>query len=519
MTVLNATFPLLTLMVAVPALGGLALGVIKPLRRQARPFGLAISLVVLVGAIIAACQFDYGKADAYQLAETHPWIPVIGTSWALGLNGLGLAMIGLSAILVPITLAAAWHEDDAAGENADNSRAGYIGLTLVAEAFMMLIFAARDVFLFYVAFEAMLVPMYFLVGRFGQGGAKAKAAALKFLLYSLLGGLIMLAGVIALYTKAPAHSNQYLLENLAGKLDTTPGMEMFIFVTFFIAFAIKAPVVPVHTWLADTTEVARPGTSTLLVGVLDKIGTFGMITLCLAIFADASHRAALPIIILAVISVLWGALAALAQKDLMRLISFTSVSHFGIMIMGIFVGSKLALTGAMVYMVAHGLSIAGLFLISGFLTQRGGTQKIDDYGGMRVVTPVLAGTWLVVGLAAIALPGLSGFVPELMVLVGTFGVANWAAMISILAVVAAALYILLPFQKIFTGDTNPDKKNLTDLDWREKLAVVTPLIVLMLVIGFFPHPLVSTVEPVSEQTVLAPLGDNPTTALTTDGRN
>lgn len=515
MNVLSATFPLLSLMVVVPALGAVALGVIAPLRAWARQIGLAVSLLVLAGAIIAVCQFDYHAAGSYQFAETHAWIPVIGTSWALGVNGLGLAMVCLSAILVPITLAAAWKEDDQMAD-PEASRAGYVALTLAAEAFMVLIFAARDVFLFYVAFEAMLVPMYFLIGRFGRGGVQAKAAALKFLLYSLAGGLIMLAGVIALYTVAPVERNQYLLDNLAGKLDASAGMEMFIFITFFIAFAIKAPMVPVHTWLADTTEVARPGTSTLLVGVLDKIGTFGMITLCLTIFPEASHRAALPIICLALVSVLWGALAALAQKDLMRLISFTSVSHFGIMVMGIFVGSQLALTGAMVYMIAHGLSIAGLFLIGGFLTQRGGTQAIDGYGGMRVVTPVLAGTFLVVGLAAIALPGLSGFVPELMVLVGTFGVLPWAAGIAVLAVVAAALYILLPFQKIFTGPTRPERKGLTDLTWREKLAVVTPLIALMLVLGLYPSPLVSTLDPVAEHSVLAQVDS---ANLTTDGGN
>lgn len=421
----------------------------------------------------------------------------------MGINGLGLVMVVLSAVLVPIALVASWRDED------DQARAGgYFALVLASEAFMILIFSARDVFLFYVAFEAMLVPMYFLVGSYGRGD-KARGAALKFLLYSLAGGLVMLLGVIALYTQAPAGANQYLLENLVGKLDATPGMEMFIFITFFIAFAIKAPMVPVHTWLADTAEVARPGTSALLVGILDKIGTFGMITMCLAIFPHASQRAALPIVVFAVISVLWGALAALAQQDLMRLVSFTSVSHFGIMVMGIFVGSQMALTGAMVYMVAHGLSIAAMFLIGGFLTRRAGTQQIGAFGGMQRVTPVLAGTFLVSGLAAVALPGLSGFVPELMVLVGTFAVAPVAAGFAVLAVVAAALYVLLPYQRIFTGPVNPERKHLADLGAREKLAVVAPLIVLMLVAGLYPAPLVNTVSPVAEAPVLAPLGQLP----------
>ena len=495
MQLIAAPFPLLSLLVAVPALGALALGLFRPLKAVAKPLGLGISLLVLAGTIWAACLFDYAQAGSHPLAAPHRWIGAIGASWALGINGLGLAMIGLSAILVPITLLAGWDEDRR-GEVS-----GFVALTLAAEAFMVLIFAARDVFLFYVAFEAMLVPMYFLIGRFGWDRVAAKAAALKFLLYSLAGGLVMLAGVIALYTVAPSDHDQYLIENLAGKLQASPGMEMFIFVTFFIAFAVKAPMVPVHTWLADTAAQARPGTSTLLVGVLDKIGTFGMISLCLPLFPSASAHAAPVIVVLAIISIWWGALAALAQKDLMRLISFTSVSHFGIMVMGIFIGSQMALTGAMVYMVAHGLSIAGLFLIGGFLTERAGTRAIDDFGGMRRVVPVLAGTFLVAGLAAIALPGLSGFVPELMVLVGTFGVSPWAAGIAVVAVIAAALYLLLPYQKIFTGPTNPARQSVSDVGWREKLGVITPLIVLMLIVGLFPRPLVDTLEPVTHTTM------------------
>ncbi|WP_415934316.1 NADH-quinone oxidoreductase subunit M [Varibaculum cambriense] len=505
-TVLNSTFPVLTLLVLLPALAALALWLIKPTRIAARQIGLAVSALVLLGTIYLALNFDYGKAAAYQFAETHSWIRALGVSWALGVNGLGLAMLVLSALLTLIVLIASAR--DLEGENKPYDDAGYVGLTLATLAFMMLIFAARDVFVFYLAFEAMLVPMFFLVGRYGNG-AKRKAAAMKFLLYSLAGGLVMLIGIVGIYVYSPLaaasneqHASLYLIENLAGKLQASPGVEMALMISFFIAFAVKAPMVPVHTWLADTAENARPGTSALLVGILDKIGTFGMITLCLTLFPNASRRAALAFIILAVISVIWGSLAALAQKDLMRLISFTSVAHFGLMVLGIYVGNTVALAGAMVYMVAHGLSIAGMFLIGGFLTERGHSQDIEAYGGMQRVTPLIAGTFLISGLAAIALPGLSGFVPELMVLIGTFRLYQWAAVLCLVGVVAGAVYVLLPYQKIFTGKAPEHRKSIKDLDNRERWGVAAPLIVLMLVIGLHPQPLVDPMSQVADQVIV-----------------
>lgn len=505
-TILNSTFPVLTLLVALPALAALTLWLIKPTRVASRQIGLSVAVLVLLGTIYLALNFDYGKASVYQFAETHSWIRALGVSWALGVNGLGLAMLVLSALLTLIVLIASTRDlEDGKGRYDD---AGYVGLTLATLAFMMLIFAARDVFVFYLAFEAMLVPMYFLIGRYGNG-AKRKAAAMKFLLYSLAGGLVMLIGIVGVYVYSPLaaasneqHANLFLLEKLAGQLQASPGVEMVLMITFFIAFAVKAPMVPVHTWLADTAQNARPGTSALLVGILDKIGTFGMITLCLTIFPNASRRAALVFVILAVISVIWGSLAALAQKDLMRLISFTSVAHFGLMVMAIYVGNTVALAGAMVYMVAHGLSIAGMFLIGGFLTERGHSQEIAAYGGMQRVTPLIAGTFLISGLAAIALPGLSGFVPELMVLIGTFKVYRWASVLCLVGVVAGAVYVLLPYQKIFTGKAPAHRKSISDMNQRERWGVAAPLIVLMLIIGLHPQPLVNPMSQIADQVVI-----------------
>lgn len=494
--IINGAFPVLSLLIALPALTGILLLSVRPLQAAGRWIALTVSLVELALVILASSMVDWSSKATYQLAETYSWIPQLGISWALGTTQLSLVMIILAVALVPIVLVAAWNED-ADAENPPVEAGRYAALILILEAFMVLIFAARDVAVFYFAFEAMLIPLYFMIGRFGFGNAKQ--AAVKFLLYSLAGGLVMLAGVITLYVYSGRAANAFLVENLT-QLKLPFAVELGVFITFFIAFAIKAPMVPVHTWLPDTAAVARPGTSTLLVGVLDKIGTYGMIALILPLMPHASVAAAPTIIILALISILYGGFAAIGQRDVMRLVSFTSVSHFGFMVLGIYVGSAVAMIGAMFYMVAHGVSIAAMFLISGYLTQRGGSRQIGDYRGMQRVTPVLAGTWLVSGLASVALPGLSGFVPEYLVLVGTWKVNSAAAAIAVFGVVLAALYLLTPYQKMFTGPIPVKTAQYTDLNLREKVTVA-PLLVAMIVLGIWSAPLVSALNPVAETTV------------------
>lgn len=487
------TFPILTVMVAWPLLAAIVLWLVKPLHGVARYYGIAVSLIEVALALVAITQFDVAHAATVQLTEQARWIPTIGASWALGINGLGLAMVVLAVGLVPVVLVAR-HP----GEGGPDW--GYVALVLVLESTMVAVFAARDVFLFYILFEAMLFPVYFLVGRYG--GPDRRRAALKFLLYSLSGGLIMLVGVVALHSYGPGGDQAYLIDNLAGNLTASAGAEQLLFVSFFIAFAIKAPMVPVHTWLPDTAQQADSGTSTLLVGVLDKVGTFGMIALCLPLFPRASSWAAPVIIVLAVISILYGGLVALAQRDFMRLTAMTSVSHFGFIVLGIFVGSATAMTGSMIYMVAHGLSTAAMFLVLGFLERRGRSQWIPVYRGMQRITPVLAGLFLVAGLASIALPGLSGFVPEYLVLLGTFKANTLAAVFAALGVIIAALYVLLPYQRMFTGPKDEGITGAADLDGREKLAMA-PLVIAMLALGIFPGPVLDVLSPVADQT--APL--------------
>ena len=356
-------------------------------------------------------------------------------------------------------------------------------------------------FLFYVLFEATLIPMYFLIGGFG--GQQRSYAAVKFLLYSLLGGLLMLASVIGLYVvSARAGDPSYLLTDLS-ELDMSQNTERWLFLGFMFAFAVKAPMVPFHTWLPDAAAEATPGTSVLLVGVLDKIGTFGMLRFCLGIFPNASEWATPVVLVLALISVLYGALLAIGQTDIKRLIAYTSISHFGFIVMGIFALTSQGMTGSTLYMFNHGLSTAALFLVAGYLISRRGSSRIADYGGVEKVAPVLAGTFLFAGLSSLSLPGLSPFISEFMVLAGTFSKHRTIAVIAVLGIVLAALYILIMYQRLMTGPLREDDERLTslkDLNPRELIAIV-PLALLIVGLGLYPKPVVDVIKPAVEATM------------------
>ena len=509
-TIIEAAFPWLTVMILVAALGALALAVIRPLRDYARFIALILSIGVLAIYVAALVNgFDLAQGAAVQLAETYSWIPSLGVSLAWGVSGVGAVMIALAVFLVPVVVLAGWHDMPAAKQG------GYFAWILCLEAVMIALFAAQDVFLFYILFELMIVPMYFLIGRYG--GKHARKAAMKFLLFSILGGLIMLVGVIGLLVVAPAGDTTFLIADLPGhlqQLQLGSSVQMLFFLSFFIGFAIKAPMWPLHTWLPDTAEEAPAGTSTLLVGVLDKLGTFGMVAICVPLFPEAARQAAPVIIVFALISIIWGALMAIASDNLMRLVAYTSLSHFGFMILGIFSGSSLALSGALLYMVAHGVATAALFLSVGFLGRRGESHLISRYGGWQRVTPVLAGTFLISGLATIALPGLSGFVPEFLVLMGTFRVNMLAAFVAAVGVVLAILYILVPYRRAFTGP-KPDEPQVKDLDGREKF-VMGVLIAAMLGLGLYPAPVLDSVNPVADSAA-AVLAAQPDDALTPAG--
>jgi len=486
----------LIILLLVPAVGALVVSLLprdKPDLAKQVTLGFSVATLVLV--IAMALQFDPDSTAPFQFVTTRPWISSLGISFSLGVDGIALVLIALAAILVPVVILAGWNEAD----YSDAPTKGYYALMLALEVCMIAVFAATDVFLFYVFFEVMLVPMFFMIGRYG--GARRSYAAVKFLIVSLFGGLFMLASLIGLYVVSLREFGAGTFDFVAlTQLDMSSGTQRMLFLGFFFAFAVKAPMWPLHTWLPDAATEAQPGSAVLLVGVLDKVGTFGMLRYCLPIFPEASQFYTPLIIVLAVISIVYGALLAIGQTDIKRLIAYTSVSHFGFIVLGIFAMTTQAQSGSALYMVNHGFATAGLFLVAGFLISRRGSKFIEDYGGVYKVAPLLAGFFLVAGMSSLALPGLNSFVSEFLVLLGTFVRYPVAAVIATTGIILASLYILWLYQRTMTGPVKPGCEDVKDLNGREVVAVA-PLVALMLVLGVFPGPVLEVINPAVDQTM------------------
>jgi NADH-quinone oxidoreductase subunit M len=389
----------------------------------------------------------------------------------------------------------------------------YFALMLLLEVMMIGVFEATDVFLFYVFFEAMLIPMYFMIGSFGVG--PRQYAAVKFLLYSLLGGLLMLVAVIALYvyagnSAATGNHGTFLFTTLL-HVSLSPTVQKWMFLGFFIAFAIKAPLWPFHTWLPDATASAQPGSAVLMLGVMDKVGTFGMIRYCVELFPSAVSYFKVPILVLAVISILYGAIVAIGQKSMKRLIGYTSISHFGFIVLGIFALTSQGQAGATLYMVNHGFATGALLILAGFLIARRGSDRIEDYGGVQKVAPVLAGLFFIAGLAGLALPGLSTFVSEFLVLVGTFSRYKVAGSFAVAGIILAAIYILWMVQRTMHGPVAESVAGFKDLKARELWAVV-PLIALIIAMGVYPKPVLDVIDPAVNATMSQVHATDPTPA-------
>jgi NADH-quinone oxidoreductase subunit M len=509
-----SSFPWLTVIGAIPLAGALVIAIIPtagsddkaalgPRDLLTKQIALVTSLVTLGMTVAMAVKFSPG-GPAFQFVEIHQWIPEFGVHYAVSVDGIALVLIVMTAILMPVVVLASWN--DAEGGSSPEGEAPakrsvktYFALLLVLETMMIGVFAATDVFLFYVFFEAMLIPMYFMIGSYGVG--QRQYAAVKFLLYSLLGGLLMLVAVIALYVYSArgGQTGTFLFTDLE-KLTLTPVTQRWLFLGFFVAFAIKAPLWPFHTWLPDSVTAAQPGGAVLLVGVLDKVGTFGMIRYCLELFPSASHYFTPLVLTLAVIGVLYGAVVAIGQRDLKRLIAYTSVSHFGLIVLGVFAMTSQGQAGATLYMVNHGFATGALLIAAGFMIARRRSQLIADYGGMQKVAPILAGLFLVAGLAGLALPGLSTFVSEFLVLVGTFTRYEAAAVLATAGIILAAIYILWMYQRTMTGPVAESVKGLTDLKARE-LWAIGPLIALIVAMGVYPKPVLDVINPAVHQTL------------------
>ena len=530
-----STFPWLTVAGVIPLAGAVVIAAVpsagaagdaaqRGRDKLVKRVALVVSLITLAVTIAMALRFSPGGPD-FQFTQTDQWIPQFGVHYAVGVDGIALVLLLMTVVLMPVVVLASWNDAEGEGNPAGEpppkrSVKTYFVLMLVLETMMIGVFAATDIFLFYVFFEAMLIPMYFMIGSYGVG--QRQYAAVKFLLYSLLGGLLMLVAVIALYVYSArgGHQGTFLFSQLT-HLSLSPVTQRWLFLGFFVAFAIKAPLWPFHTWLPDAATAAQPGAAVLLVGVLDKVGTFGLIRYCLELFPSASHYFTPLIIALAVIGILYGAIVAIGQRDLKRLIAYTSVSHMGLITLGIFAMTSEGQTGATLYMVNHGFATGALFLLAGFMITRRRSQLIADYGGVQKVAPVLAGLFLIAGLAGLALPGLSTFVSEFLVLVGTFTRYEVPAILATVGIILAAIYILWMYQRTMTGPVRDKIVGMPDLNARE-LWAVGPLIALIIVLGVYPQPVLNIINPAVHQTLVQvhatdPVPPHPATALHQNG--
>jgi NADH-quinone oxidoreductase subunit M len=503
---------LLLALLLLPLLGGIVVAFLRD-DRTAKLTALTISIIELI--LVIPAWITYVPTGArLQLALSVDWIPAFGVHFSLGIDGISLTMIALIGVLTPLVIGGSWADKLPEGRGA----AGFYSLLLIMQTGMVGVFASTDVFLFYVFFEAVLVPMYFLIGRFG--GPRRQYAAMKFFLYSLLGGLVMLASVIGLYVVSADYNNgvgSLDWSTLARVMHFAPAStQIWLFLGFFVAFAIKAPLVPLHTWLPDATAESPVGTGVLLVGVLDKIGTFGFLRYCLPLFPQASKDLAPLVLVLSVAGILYGALLAAGQNDMKRLMAYISIAHFGFIGLGIFAFSSQSIAGSTLYMVNHGLATGMLFLVVGMVISRGESRQISDYGGLAKLTPLLAGLFLFAGLSALSLPGTNSFVSEFLVLVGSYPNAPVYAVLGAVGMILAALYVLWMYQRVFQGPvrgnalvgvaggpgaaTDPARSLLKDLNIRERV-VLAPLVALILFLGFYPAPVLNVLQPTVDATL------------------
>jgi NADH-quinone oxidoreductase subunit M len=479
---------MLTALVLAPAVAAIVIALIPSKRAEVHlPLGIALSMVPL--GLAGYLFWVFEPMPGYQHAVDAVWYEPWGIGWTLGVDGISLPMVVLTALLVPIALGASTSISKRTKE--------FVVFTLLLEAGMMGAFVALDMFLFFVFFEAILIPMYFIIGIWG--GERRIYASIKFFIYTALGSALMLAAIIGLafsYTSEFGVTSFALADLMEVTLDQ--GTERWFFAAFALAFAIKVPLFPLHTWLPDAHTEAPTAGSVLLAAVLLKLGTYGLLRFNLALFPEASVDAVPIMGTIAVIGIIYGAAVAIVQPDLKKLVAYSSVSHLGFIVLGTFALTSGGLQGAVIQNVNHGLTTGALFLLVGMLYDRRHTKAIADFGGLQKVMPVFAGFFLFMAFASIGLPGLNGFVGEFLVLVGSYATLPVLAIIASLGVVLAAIYLLWAYERVFTGE--PDKeenKVLVDLSLRE-IGLLAPIAILVLVIGLFPAVLLDKIGPSTE---------------------
>ena len=411
-------------------------------RSWIRAAALAVSLAEFLISLLLLRGFAPGSS-AYQFEEMHNWIPSPPIHYHLGVDGISLFLVLLTTFLTPIAVLASW-------KSIEDRAQGFYITVLVLETGIIGVFVSLDLFLFFLFWEVMLIPMYFLIGVWGH--ERRIYAAMKFIMYTMFGSILMFVAMVWLYELTGTFDLPRIQAALlSGELTLTPGTEWLLFGGFFLAFAIKVPMFPFHTWLPDAHTEAPTAGSVLLAGVLLKMGTYGMLRFCVPLFPEAARRAAPYIAVLAIIGILYGALVAMVQTNLKRLVAYSSISHLGFVVLGIFAFDATATQGAIYQMLNHGISTGALFVLVGTLYERRHTYEISDYGGLATPMPFLAALFLFASLASAGLPMLNGFVGEFLILVGTFlrhaSWASWAAP----GTLFAAVYLLWAYQRVFFG--------------------------------------------------------------------
>ncbi len=492
---MEALFHPLTLVTFFPLLGVLILFFMREEQRELiRWVALITSLITFGLSIWVLTQFNPNNPDL-QLQIRQAWISVAGfnISYFMAVDGLSILLLLLTTFLTPISILSTWRAVD------DRVR-DFMLFFLLLEVGMIGVFLAQDLFLFYIFWEFTLVPMYFLIGIWG--GGRRMYAAIKFFLYTMAGSILMLLAILWLGIQG----GSFAVPDLIG-LDIPYNIQLWLFLAFAAAFAIKVPMWPLHSWLPDAHVEAPTAGSVILAGVLLKMGTYGFLRFNLPLFPEASVALAPWIAALAVIGIIYGAIVSYAQQDVKKLVAYSSVSHLGFVMLGLFALNSIGISGAILQMVNHGLSTGALFIIVGMIYERRHTRDLDAFGGLWKVMPIYGTLTLIVALSSMGLPGLNGFVGEFTILLGAWGagqdggplLSRWFAGLAAVGVILAAVYILFMYQKMFLGPvTHEENRTLLDLNWRE-IATLVPLLVFIFWIGLYPDPFFNLMEPAVAQ--------------------
>ena len=496
----SASFPaVLTVLVLVPAVGALVLAAMPRARSDLlKPVALLASVLPAALAVWLLSTFDAGAAGLFQFSDRYTWIEGLGVSWHVGVDGLSLFLVVMTALMFPLAIV---------GVDPEHSPKPYYAWLLILETGCLGTFVALDLIMFFVFFEIVLVPMYFLIGGWGHG--RRAYAATKFFLFTMFGSAIMLVAIVALaflHASASGGGVSFDLIGIAENQVLATNTARWLFLAFALAFAVKVPLFPVHTWLPAAHTHAPTAGSVILAAVMLKLGTYGLVRFGLYLFPEASVYFAPLMVTLGVIGIIYGAIAAAMQRDLKRLVAYSSVAHLGFIVIGTFALNTEGLTGGVLQMVNHGVSTGALFLLVGMIYERRHTREISDLGGLQKPAPVMAAVFTVVMLSSVGLPGLNGFVGELLVLLGAFNAHRWWAVVAAAGVILAAVYLLWAYQRVFHGPASGANAEMPDMRWREGLVMV-PFLAAIVFMGVYPKPVIDRVEPAVDA-IIAHVEDN-----------